>query len=132
MKNIYTFFVGNLYNYSSVYLQDSLDVRFMRNFFAGLAQCGAWACMDEFNRIEAEVLSVVAQYITSLQEAQRMLADKMDFEGRSIKIVGSFAIFITVRNTAHNSKLHFQKYCLIPSVYGVLQDVSIVFHASQY
>ena len=70
----------------------------MRNFFSGLAQCGAWACLDEFNRIDVEVLSVVAQYIIVLQLAQKAAAEVIEFEGRTIKIVASFGIFITVRS----------------------------------
>ena len=34
---------------------DDLNHRFMETFLCGLCQCGAWACLDEFNRIDIEV-----------------------------------------------------------------------------
>jgi len=39
---------------------DQITTAMMSKLFSGLAQQGAWTCLDEFNRIDIEVLSVIA------------------------------------------------------------------------
>lgn len=70
----------------------------MNKLFKGLAQQGAWACLDEFNRIDIEVLSVIAQQLLIIRMA--LLRDRpfepFEFEGDLIPLQPNYGVFITM------------------------------------
>ncbi|KAM9836557.1 LOW QUALITY PROTEIN: dynein axonemal heavy chain 2 [Aulostomus maculatus] len=75
---------------------EGLDYKSMGRMFSGLAQTGAWGCFDEFNRINIEVLSVVAQQILSILSALSAGQSKFHFDGQQISLVPTCGIFITM------------------------------------
>ena len=77
---------------------DQHRFRDMAKIFKGLCMSGLWGCFDEFNRIELEVLSVVAMQVESICSAKRQNVKTFMFPGEvaPIKLVSSVGYFITM------------------------------------
>ena len=76
--------------------QESMGYQFVAKFFKGLASAGAWCCFDEFNRINLEVLSVIAQQLQELSRAKAEGLNAIHFEGSDIRLIPTFCVFITM------------------------------------
>uniref|UniRef100_A0A8C5W1I2 Dynein axonemal heavy chain 14 n=1 Tax=Microcebus murinus TaxID=30608 RepID=A0A8C5W1I2_MICMU len=75
---------------------EDLDYKIVRKFFFGLVQSGAWCCFNEFNRINVEVLSVIASLILTIKAAKDSYSVRFVLEGKEVRINVSCAVFITM------------------------------------
>ncbi|KAI3386976.1 hypothetical protein SNEBB_002464 [Seison nebaliae] len=75
---------------------EGMDYKAIGKNLNGLCQCGAWGCFDEFNRIDASVLSVISAQLKTIQQALIQKVKEFDFEGQRIKIDNRVGVFITM------------------------------------
>ena len=117
---------------------DQVDYILMGTLFNGLAQAGAWACLDEFNRIRVEVLSVIAQQLLQIRKA--LLAYKQPeegkftfrFEDKEIPLCTEFGCHITMNpgyagrtELPDNLKILFRPVAMMIPDYGLIAEIML-------
>ncbi|KAM0726763.1 Dynein axonemal heavy chain 10 [Formica fusca] len=75
---------------------EGMDYIAIGKTLGGLAQCGAWGCFDEFNRIDSSVLSVISTQLQTIRSALQVKAQRFTFEGQDIVLDSKVGIFITM------------------------------------
>ena len=104
----------------------------MGRLFSGLSQQGAWSCLDEFNRIDIEVLSVIAQQLLTIRVAKLKGDSTFFFIDRNINLKANCGVFITMNpgyagrtELPDNLKVLFRSMSMMIPDYRLIAEIML-------
>ncbi|RLN73947.1 hypothetical protein BBJ28_00018063, partial [Nothophytophthora sp. Chile5] len=110
---------------------DQIDYKMMGKLFRGLAQAGNWTCLDEFNRIDIEVLSVVAQQLLVLREGRLQGKEHLNFMGIEI-LLKDHHVIVTMNpgyagrtELPDNLKVCFRPVSMMVPDYALIAEIML-------
>jgi len=117
---------------------EQITVRMMEKLFMGLCATDSWSCLDEFNRINIEVLSVIAQQVRLIKDALHVLKGKMidehevDFGSKRVRLRPNMGIFITMNpgyagrtELPDNLKVLFRPVAMMVPDYSLIAEIML-------
>lgn len=118
---------------------EQVEFRMMARLFSGLIQSGAWSCLDEFNRIDVEVLSVIAQQLLDIRQAKLAQMTQTDgekprmiFNEKDMPLKNNCGVFVTMNpgyagraELPDNLKILFRPVSMMIPSYGLVAEVML-------
>lgn len=111
---------------------DQINYKMMAKLFSGLAYTGSWTCLDEFNRIDIEVLSVIAQQLLTIRNAMLANKDKFPFDDKEVVLNPSMGVFITMNpgykgrtELPDNLKVLFRPVSMMIPNYALIAEIML-------
>jgi dynein heavy chain len=104
----------------------------MEKLFMGLCYSGSWTCLDEFNRIDIEVLSVIANQLMTIRNAKLENKVEFYFEDKLTKLVPTMGVFITMNpgyagrtELPDNLKVLFRPVSMMVPEYSAIAEIML-------
>jgi len=111
---------------------EQINYKMMGRLFSGVVQQGAWTCLDEFNRINIEVLSVIARQMMDIRMALLRGDEIFTFEDKEIPIKKNCGIFVTMNpgyagrtELPDNLKVHFRPVSMMIPDYELIAEIML-------
>lgn len=117
---------------------EQIDYKMMAKLYSGVCASGAWTCLDEFNRISIEVLSVIAQQLTTIRQALLVIGNnyntvgEFNFEGNNLKLKPTCGVCITMNpgyagrtELPDNLKILFRPVAMMVPDYSLIAEIML-------
>ena len=111
---------------------EQITFMMMEKLFLGLCNTGAWSCLDEFNRIDIEVLSVIGQQLRTIRNARWEKKTEFYLDDKLSEIKDSMGVFITMNpgyagrtELPDNLKVCFRPMAMMVPDYTLIAEIML-------